>query len=312
MLTVTHRTEYVYNTPVLLHDHRLMVRPRDSHDLWLMSASLKTTPAPRQTRWFHDVFSNSVARLSFDVETDRLEIVSTLVVETYESVIEAPQIAEHARRYPFSYTVDERRDLGALCERQYDDPDPRMGEWLRDTYASLLAGSPTIDTLELLSGFNQRIGTDFGYQRREAEGTQTPAETVKLGGGSCRDFALLFMEAARHLGFAARFVSGYLVDIEVASGRAGTTPRGGGATHAWAQIYVPGLGWIEFDPTNEIVGSGGLIRVAVTRDPTQAIPIAGTFTGPTGALVALNVDVSMQAGAPPTMQASPPPLVAVG
>lgn len=309
MLTVTHRTEYLYNSPVRLHDHRLMVRPRDSHDLWLVSASLTTSPVPSQVRWFHDVFSNSVAHLSFDVETERLEIISTLVVETYHSVVEAPQIAEHARTYPFSYTVEERTDLGRLCERQYDDPDPRMGEWLRDTYATLLAGSPTIDTLELLSGFNQRIGADFAYQRRDAEGTQPPAETVRLRAGSCRDFALLFMEAARHLGFAARFVSGYLVDEQVASGKAGTAPRGGGATHAWAQIYVPGLGWVEFDPTNEIIGSGGLIRVAVTRDPSQAIPIAGTFTGPTGALVALNVDVSMQAGAPP---AATPSLAAVG
>jgi transglutaminase-like putative cysteine protease len=277
----------------MLHDHRMMIRPRDSHDLRLLSANLSTRPAPRQLRWYHDVFGNSVAVASFDVKTDHLQITSRLSLETYAPLIEAPQIAAHARAYPFRYTPEEQRDLGSLGDRQYADPDSRMADWVRDAYASILVGgSGRIETLDLLCGLNTVIGKTIAYQPRHVEGTQTPSETLALGSGSCRDFALLFMEAARQLGLAARFVSGYLVD-GMALDEGGPAPRGGGATHAWAQVYVPGLGWVEFDPTNEIVGSNQLIRVAVTRDPSQAVPIAGSYTGPAGAVTGMSVNVTV-------------------
>ncbi len=149
-----------------------------------------------------------------------------------------------------------------------------------------------MDTLELLGGLNTLINRSFAYQRRDAEGTQTPIETLNLGSGSCRDFALFYMEVARQLGLAARFVTGYLVDQTALN--SGDAAVGGGATHAWAQVYVPGLGWIEFDPTNEIVGSNQLIRVAVTRDPAQAIPVCGTFTGAANAFMGLEVGVTVR------------------
>jgi transglutaminase-like putative cysteine protease len=292
MLSVAHITEYQYASPVTLHDHRLMVRPRDSHDLRLLSAELVTSPAPKQIRWMHDVFGNSVAIVAFDAQTDRLEITSRLLLETYAPVVESPQITDQARAYPFNYSPDEQRDLGTLCDRQYDDPDASMADWVRDVYSSLVGGgNGTIETLQLLSGLNEQVARTFTYERRDAEGTQTPTETIKRGSGSCRDFALLYMEAVRQLGFAARFVTGYLVDQTALAD--GASPVGGGATHAWAQVYVPGLGWVEFDPTNQIVGSNQLIRVAVTRDPAQAIPIAGSFTGPSGALSGLRVDVTV-------------------
>ena len=293
MLSVIHTTEYDYASPVMLHDHRMMIRPRDSHDLRLLSAELSTQPVPKQLRWYHDVFGNSVVVVSFDVETDHLQITSRLLLKTYAPFVEAPQIAAHARAYPFSYTPEEQRDLGSLGDRQYADPDSRMADWVRDAYASIVAGgSGRIATLDLLCGLNTRIGKTIAYRPRDTEGTQSPSETLALGSGSCRDFALLFMEAARQLGLAARFVTGYLVDA-MALDEGGLAPRGGGTTHAWAQVYVPGLGWVEFDPTNEIVGSNQLIRVAVTRDPSQAVPIAGSYTGPTGALTAMRVDVSV-------------------
>jgi transglutaminase-like putative cysteine protease len=291
MLTVTHLTEYTYRTPVLLHDHRLMIRPRDSHDLRLLSAELITSPPSRQLRWYHDVFGNSVAIVSFEAEATRLEITSRLALKTYAPFVEAPQIAPHARAYPFRYSPDEQRDLGALADRQYDDPDSRLADWVRDEFAALVGSEGTIETLDLLRGLNTRIGQCIAYQRREDEGTQPPAETLALASGSCRDFALLYIEAARQLGLAARFVTGYLVDRAILE--EGQGHRGGGATHAWAQVYVPGLGWVEFDPTNEIVGSDQLIRVAVTRDPRQAVPIAGAFTGPADAMTGLRVDVTV-------------------
>lgn len=291
MLSVTHVSEYQYAFPVLLHDHRLMVRPRDSHDLRLLSAELVTSPAPQQTRWYHDVFGNSIGILKFDVETERLEISSKLLLETYAPVLESREIEPHAQAYPFSYTPDDQRDLGVLSDRQYEDPDNRMSEWVRDIFSSLVRGGGKIETLELLSGLNAAIGQQFTYQWRDTEGTQTPTETLNQGSGTCRDFALLYMETARQLGFAARFVTGYLVDSAVLADGSGVV--GGGATHAWAQVYVPGLGWIEFDPTNKIVGSNQLIRVAVTRDPSQAIPIAGAFTGAANAFVGLTVNVTV-------------------
>lgn len=297
MLSVIHTTAYDYSSPVTLHDHRMMIRPRDSHDLRLLSAELSTRPAPRQLRWYHDVFGNSVLVASFDGQTSQLQITSRLLLETYAPVVEAPQIAAYARAYPFSYTPEDQRDLGSLGDRQYADPDSRMADWVRDAYASIVsAGSGRIDTLDLLRGLNTLIGKTIVYQPRDIEGTQTPTETLALGSGSCRDFALLFMEAARQLGLAARFVTGYLVD-SLTLDAGGMAPRGGGATHAWAQVFVPGLGWVEFDPTNEIVGSNQLIRVAVTRDPSQAVPIAGSYTGPAGALAAMRVDVSVSVAA---------------
>jgi transglutaminase-like putative cysteine protease len=289
-IVVTHATTYRYAWPVLLHDHRLMIRPRDSHDLRLISAGLTTSPPSRGIRWFHDVFGNSVAVLSFERETDQLEITSRLTVETYGPSLEQPQIADHAKAYPFGYSREEQLDLGSLSDRQYDDPEGRLANWVRDMFATMAAESGTVETLGLLRGLNQHIHSRLTYQRRDAHGTQTPHETLSFGGGSCRDYALLFMECARQLGFAAKFVTGYLVDQRLVSGE--QTMVGGGATHAWAQIYIPGLGWVEFDPTNNTVGSSLLIRVAVTRDPSQAVPISGSFTGPGGVATELSVNVT--------------------
>lgn len=289
-IVVTHATTYRYASPVVLHDHRLMIRPRDSHDLRLISASLTTSPPAQGIRWFHDVFGNSVAVLAFERETDRLEITSSLTVETYAPILEHPQIAEHAKAYPFGYSPQEQLDLGCLSDRQYDDPDGLLAQWVRDMFSAMAAEAGTVETLGLLRGLNQHIHNRLTYQRRDAHGTQPPHETLTRGSGSCRDYALLFMECARQLGFAAKFVTGYLVDQRLMDGT--RTMVGGGATHAWAQVYIPGLGWVEFDPTNNTVGSDLLIRVAVTRDPSQAVPISGTFTGPGGVGTELTVDVT--------------------
>jgi transglutaminase-like putative cysteine protease len=130
-------------------------------------------------------------------------------------------------------------------------------------------------------------------------GVQTPAETLALGRGTCRDLALLMMEACRSLGMAARFVSGYLydpaLDLGVESAGEGAPVRGAGDTHAWVQIYLPGAGWVEFDPTNGLVGGANLIRVAVARDPAQAIPLQGSYYGPPEAFLDMVVDVKVSA-----------------
>jgi len=174
-------------------------------------------------------------------------------------------------------------------ERHYPDPEREVDQWAR----GFLGDSRTCDTLELLLGMNQAIKEQFIYARREEMGTQTPLETLQHKSGSCRDFALFMMEAARSLGFAARFVSGYLYDEKLLAAESGVV--GGGATHAWMQVFLPGAGWVEFDPTNALAGGRNLIRVAVARDAAQAAPLSGSFTGAAADFLGMEVEVAVTA-----------------
>jgi transglutaminase-like putative cysteine protease len=266
ILNVRHTTVYRYSHPVRLGDHRLMLRPRDSHDLRLIETRLNLSP-PASIRWIHDVFSNSIAFASFTDSTTELRIESILRLETFPAKRPAFQINPEAVSYPFIYSPDDRVDLGRLLDRHYPDPTDRVGSWAH----GFVRSNPT-DTLALLADLNSGVASGISYQSRESAGTQTPIETLNRGSGSCRDFAVLLVEAARCLGFGARIVSGYLYSPSAAT-------IGAGTTHAWADIYVPGSGWIAYDPTNGTIDSGDLIRVAVTRDISQAIPIAGSFVG---------------------------------
>jgi transglutaminase-like putative cysteine protease len=287
ILNVRHTTVYRYSRPVTLGNHRMMLRPRDSHDLRLIKTNLTSSPQA-SVHWMHDVFGNSVAIASFSDEPSELRIESSLVLETYAGERPVFQITADASRYPFIYSADDRIDLGRLLERQYLDPNDRLGAWAK----SFVRSNPT-DTLSLLADLNNGVATQISYQSRETEGTQTPIETLIRGWGSCRDLAVLFIEAARSLGFGARVVTGYLYRASADGGSSGGI--GAGATHAWADIYVPGAGWISYDPTNRTVGGHDLIRVAVTRDISQAVPIKGSFVGPPGSYLGMTVDVAVVA-----------------
>jgi transglutaminase-like putative cysteine protease len=291
ILDVQHTTVYRYSRPVRLGDHRLMLRPRDSHDLRLLETSLNLSP-PASIRWIHDVFGNSVALASFTGSTTELRIESNLRLETFAVRRPAFQITPEAVSYPFIYSADDRIDLGRLTERQYPDPTDRLGSWAR----GFVRSSPT-DTLALLADVNSGVAAWVSYQSRETEGTQTPVETLNRGWGSCRDFAVLLIEAARCLGFGARVVSGYLYSPSSAT-------IGAGTTHAWADIYVPGSGWIAYDPTNGTIDSNDLIRVAVTRDISQAIPIAGSFVGTPDSYLGMDVNVVVTNVADADLEAS--------
>ena len=284
LLTVRHATTYRYSAPVIFGQHRLMLRPRDSHDLRIVEASLALSPHGR-IRWMHDVFHNSVALVDFDEPAAELSIVSLLVMERFALARPDFPIAPEAESYPFMHSADDRSDLGRLRERHYQDRG-EVDEWARQ----FLFETPT-NTFNLLATMNAAIRGSFEYSAREEEGTQSPVETLERRSGTCRDYALLFIEAARSLGFGARFVSGYLYDPALDGGDA---MQGAGATHAWAEIYLPGAGWVEFDPTNGLIAGENLIRVAVTRDPAQAVPIGGSFAGE-GAFVGMNVDVTVKA-----------------
>jgi transglutaminase-like putative cysteine protease len=288
ILNVTHRTHYRYSEPVSFGPHRMMMRPRDSHDLRLLDTGLTISP-PASVRWLHDVFGNSVATAEFSQLGAELLVESSFRAEHYP-LSEEVALEEYARRYPFSYDALEIPDLGRTMERHYPDPEHRIDVWAR----RFVEQRQDADTMAILRDMVQAIASGFYYNRRDEMGTQDPLVTLNTGSGTCRDFALFLMEAARSLGFAARFVSGYLYDEE----RVGEAQMvGGGVTHAWVQIYLPGGGWVEFDPTNTLVGGRNLIRVAVTRDPSQAIPLSGSFTGPTNAFLGLDVQVQITADA---------------
>lgn len=254
-----------------------MLRPRESRELRLVSHQVTTTP-PSSLTWAHDVFGNAIATASFQDQSDSLVIESATVLELDSAAWPVFPIAASAITYPFTYSEDERTDLGALLTRQHPDPMGRLSSWV----AGFVMSNPT-DTLALLKDLNAGIPATASYQAREEEGTQSPARTLDLGRGSCRDFAVLFAEAARTLGFGARIVSGYIFNPAL-----GDAP---GTTHAWAEVFVPGAGWITFDPTNRRMGGFNLIPVAVARDLTQAMPVSGSFTGRPSDLLRLNVAV---------------------
>src|SRR5436305_12016884 len=286
ILTVRTATVYRYSAPVALGQHRLMLRPRDSHDLRLIGAELALSP-PGSVRWMHDVFGNSVALVDFSRPAAELSIVSTLTLERYGLPRPDFPIAPEAENYPFMHSAAGRTDRGRLREPQYPDPRGIVEEWARH----FILETPA-NTFNLLATMNASMRGSFEYRTREEEGTQAPLETITNKSGTCRDFALLFIEAARVLGFGARFVSGYLHDPALDGGQA---MQGAGTTHAWADIYLPGAGWVEFDPTNALVAGENLIRVAVTRDPSQAIPISGTFAGDGAKYLGMEVDVTVHA-----------------
>jgi transglutaminase-like putative cysteine protease len=292
LLSVRHVTTYQYRKPVGFGEHRVMCRPRDSYDQQLVDASLSVTPKPSETRWIHDVFGNCVAITRFRGKAETLRFESNIVIDHHPSSGPEFKLRDSARTYPFSYDDEEMPDLAPVIARRYADPAGEVDAWVK---RFLSVGRPT-QTGRLLMTLTYAIKESFVYERRSEAGTRDPALTLKLGRGSCRDFALLMMEAVRSLGLAARFVSGYLY----VPSRDGPSHVGGGSTHAWCQVYVPGSGWVEFDPTNGIVGNHDLIRVAVARDPSQAVPLHGTYIGEADDCtdMAVTVNVTAQDAAP--------------
>jgi transglutaminase-like putative cysteine protease len=235
--------------------------------------------------WSQDVAGNAVAVASFGAPAAQLRIASRARVELGARPYPVFDIAASAISFPFRYADDEWVDLGPLSAPP-NDPDGRLRAWAQ----GFVAAFPT-DTLSLLKDMNAGTRSAVGYEAREDQGTQTPAETLSRRRGSCRDIATLFIEAARSLGFGARAVSGYLHDpMRTLLGSADT-----GSTHAWAEVFVPGAGWITFDPTNDRVGAADLIPVAVARDIRLALPVVGGYVGAPDAFESMAVEVSVLA-----------------
>jgi transglutaminase-like putative cysteine protease len=285
---IVHTTVYHYKQPVSFGEHRVMFRPRDSHDLRVLATDLQVSPEAL-VRMIQDPHSNSVALVQPLVSAEELKIVCSFTIEhAHTNNLELP-LAPTAEVFPFAYSLEERFDLETYLRPHHDDPGGHLTAWARQ----FIRTDGYTGTRDLLVKMNQSIRDNFRYAARDEEGTQTPQETLKLGTGSCRDFALLMMEAARRLGIATRFVSGYLYDpaLDGADPAEPGAMVGAGATHAWLQAYLPGAGWVPFDPTNNLLGGNELIRVGVARDPSQAAPIAGSWFGEAGAYLGMTVNV---------------------
>lgn len=263
------------------------MRPRESFDQRLVSTRLDITPDPRELRWLHDVFGNSVAIAAFDRRATALQVVSEVCLDHTPLDHHAIDVEEYARLFPFTYSSEDMPDLLRSIERQHLDSGRVVDNWAR----AFVRNDGTTQTVAMLTDMAMNIKNTFTYVPRHEKGTQTPIETLAKRQGTCRDFAVLMIEAVRSLGFAARFVSGYVYDPSRSEGRVG-----GGNTHAWVRIFLPGSGWVEFDPTNGITGSRGLVRVAIARDPYQAVPLSGTWAGFPSSYIGMQVEIDVQVG----------------
>jgi transglutaminase-like putative cysteine protease len=288
-----HTTTYAYANPVTLGRHRLMLRPRDSHEMKLHEATLAITPAPSRIIWQYDVFGNSIALVDFDGTTSEFVVESTLDVERFAFPMPEALLSDHARNLPLAYSADEIRDLAGLQERHVPDPEHTVDLWAKSFLAAEDGSTVTRETLPLIKEIAESIKTTFAYVPRDIYGTQSPLETLATRSGTCRDYAFFMMEVLRSLGLAARFVSGYIYDASRDPGSTASGVIGGGATHAWVQVYLPGAGWTHVDPTNALTSDIELIPVAIVRDPHQASPIAGTIEAFPGDTLGMTVDLSI-------------------
>ncbi len=276
---IRHHTTYHYGTAVRLGPHALRLRPREGHELRIETSALRITP-PATLRWHRDAEDNSVAIASFGEPSSRLLIQSELVIQQYHQAPLDFLVDEEAVFYPFTYGAEDQLLLAPYRLEGGTGTTPLLAAWV----AGLHAPGERLETYALLERICERIQGTLRYQRREEPGVQAAEHTLASGSGSCRDFATLFLMAARRLGLAARFVSGYL--------HAPATAGDEGSTHAWAEVYLPGAGWTGFDPTIGTLAGPDHMAVAVARRPEAVPPVAGSFLGPAGSSLEVGVAVT--------------------
>ncbi len=282
-INISHITEYLFPSPVSLLPHRLLLRPRENHNVRIESSLLEISPT-HTLQWKRDVLDNSVALVSFSEPSAQLRVSSNVVIQHYEENPFDFLVDDYAVMHPFQYAEEEQAELAPFEQSVY--PSAQDRDAVRGWLDGLGLLQP-MQTFALLDRMNREIAGRCVYQMREEPGVQSPALTLSNNSGSCRDFAALFMEGCRFLGLASRFVSGYLF--------APATEAGNASTHAWAEAYLPGAGWKGFDPTSGEVTGNRHIAVAVARHPEAVPPVAGSFLGPAGQQPILNVAVQVNA-----------------
>ncbi len=276
---IVHRTYYNYLENVTLGTHNLLLRPRENHELRIESFILNIIPKAK-VLWHLDVEDNSVAVATFDTPTQQLFIENEVIIQQYN---ESPLnfiVADYAINYPFKYLPNDNFILSSYMVLPNEETRILLNNWIYNVYKY----NEKIQTYTLLQKLTTYIFENFTYKVREEAGVQSAKQTLTLGSGSCRDFAFLFMEAVKCLGLATRFVSGYLY--------APLMSNQVGSTHAWAEVYVPGGGWIGFDPTTGNIVGTDHISVAVSRLPDNVPPIAGSFVGISDSTLSVGVWVT--------------------
>jgi transglutaminase-like putative cysteine protease len=286
ILTIRHLTTYHYKQPVAFGEHRMMLRPRDDEDQKVLESQLEITPEPSRLIWTQDIFGNHVATARFADRASELRFNSTIRVDQAPAGFRSADIMDFARTYPFAYAAEDRPGHAHFITPP--SAHPMLERWV----ASFLREDGSADTRELLVGMTQTIRRTFKHVARHEKGTLDPIQTLKLASGSCRDLAMLMIAALRSLGIAARFVSGYLHLADDDDDQ-----LTGGNTHAWVQAYIPGPGWVDFDPSSGMVGNQNLVRVAVAPKPHEAIPLQGTWVGSASDHLAMKVAVKVTAAA---------------
>lgn len=292
IVEIKHLTTYHYNKPVSFGKHRMMLLPRDDGDQKVIACELEITPKPIRLDWSHDIFRNHVATAQFDEAADELRFVSNVRLEHAPAKFHAANIDPAARHYPFTYSVKDWPEVN-----RYIKPPSSRNE-LNLWSAALFGDDGSADFYELLVGMTQMINQTIEHVSRHEEGIQDPEQTLALGSGSCRDVAVLMIAALRSRGIAARFVSGYvhLIDDNDDHRNYLNDEINGGNTHAWVQVYVPGPGWVDFDPGVGVPENHNLIRVAAVQHARQAIPLQGTWYGSASDYLTMNVGVRVRGG----------------
>ena len=300
VLHIRHLTRYRYGRAVSFGDHRLMLRPRESAEQQVLDFKLRVAP-DAEVRERRDSFGNWVG-LCRPVGRATEAAFESQVVVRHEPAALAPDcgaaIAPDGRALPSTHGADDTPDLLQFVRPAHADP---TGATVAFARRFLRSAGPT-PLLPLLAEMSHGVRDSFRYAPRLDGGARSPPETLEAGSGACRDFAVLMIEAVRSLGLAARFVSGYLHDPSPGCGGL----RGSGHTHAWAQVHVPGCGWVDVATTNGVVGSRDLVRVAMTRESAQAAPLTGVYHGRGDEPLGLEVDieVGLAAGAEGVPQAA--------
>lgn len=279
-LCITHQTSYYYHVPVTFGPHCAQMRPREGHDLHIASSRLQIEPHA-SVRWLRDIYGNSLAIITFAERAQKLSVFSEIHVDLYADTPIECLIDPQAQSYPFQYAADEQVEIVPYRLPSYPHDGPAVQQWLLDLYRP----GQLVNTSELLGRLNTHIFESLQYRHREEHGVQLPCQTLASRTGSCRDYAVLMMEAARHWGFAARFVTGY---IQMEEGQHG-------ATHAWTEVYLPGAGWRGYDPTNNKLAGCEHISVAVAREQERASPLSGYWEGSADAFDRIEVSVQVVA-----------------
>lgn len=278
-IRIQHITEYQFPGPVEFTDHQLLLRPREGHDIRIVSSMLEVSPA-YEAKWYRDIYGNSVGMLHLLEPANTLRIASEVEIEHYQ---EAPldfHVDQRCVTFPFAFEPEDRVDLLPYRTHTWPNKTGPLKEWVSQFWTP----GHSIETYVLLTQMSQRIVSDFTYNMREVEGVQSHSETLQKRSGSCRDFAALFIEACRYLGLPARFVSGYLHNP-------GSMQHG--STHAWSEVYLPGAGWIGFDNTSGLVTGASHIATAVHRHPEAIPPVSGAYIAENELVPTLNVLVSV-------------------